>query len=110
MVCILMQMDPDFMKKYLQTISCNFLAEFYSESLVKQMNIVFFSKTAVISCAIVIAALVFIRQLRSTFGYYSLVCGIAGFFSLPVLMFFFEQDFVSWLVAFICLDRLKVRF
>jgi hypothetical protein len=65
-------------------------------------------QTAVVSCSVVVLILSTAKLFRSPFLYYVLVVGVAGFLSVPILLFYFQRDFVSWLFYFICQDVVKV--
>jgi hypothetical protein len=69
---------------------------------------VFLFQTAVVSCFVVVLILFLTELFRSPFMYYTLVIGVAGLISLPILVFYFHRDFISWLFYFICQDSVKV--
>ena len=60
------------------------------------------------SCLLVISCAYLCPSLRGTVGYYILVPGVAVGFSWPLLRVVFNSDFVSWLVAYITQDNVKV--
>lgn len=65
-------------------------------------------QTAVVSCSVVVFTLFTTELFRSPFMYYTLVVAVAGFISLPTLVFYFHRDFITWLFYYICQDTVKV--
>lgn len=60
------------------------------------------------SCAIVLIILSVVDVFHSAVLYYTLVAGVVACVSLPILAFYFQQDFISWLIVFIGQHYVKV--
>lgn len=67
-----------------------------------------FVQTAVVSCSIIVLILFVSDVFHSPVPYYALVIAVAGVFAFPVLTFYFQRDFISWLIQFICRGYEKV--
>lgn len=65
-------------------------------------------QTAVMSCFLVLLVLFLVPYFRKTIGYYALVAGVAAAFSLPVLLMFFDENFVTWCFNYIAANDVKV--
>lgn len=80
-----------------------------NEHLTSTLQATIFVQTAVMSCFLVLLVLFLVPYFRKTIGYYALVAGVAAAFSLPVLLMFFDENFVTWCFNYITANDVKIQ-